>query len=105
MRRADQHYQSVRPPVSARDQRCISTHNMPVNDQIGADFELEHLLAERPELTPVVRGILSVAIQLTMMLPRLAIEHFVDAIVQHLDRYDGDPDTETTDDREPDDLE
>lgn len=106
MRRADRNFSPARPTRSARDRRLIWQRRVPVNAQGSlAPFELDLLTIDRPELAPVTRGILSVAIQLIMMLPRIAVEHLVEAIVRQLDLIDGDPESEPIDEREAEDME
>jgi hypothetical protein len=55
----------------------------------------------RPEVNPVIGGILSVALELTLMLPRPMLERIVVRLIDRLDELDGDPDVEAPDEREP----
>jgi hypothetical protein len=48
------------------------------------------------------RDVLSMALELTLMLPRPMLERFVERTIQRLDDLDGDPDLEPIDEREPD---
>jgi hypothetical protein len=50
----------------------------------------------------VTRRILSVAVELTLMLPRSILEQFVDRVIERLDAHDGDLELELIDEREPD---
>ena len=49
----------------------------------------------------VTRRVLSVAVELTLMLPRSILEQFVERLIDRLDGQDGDPDAEPIDEREP----
>lgn len=73
----------------------------------GADRQLQPILweavsAARPELATIIPDLLSLALKLTLMLPRPMQERFVECVIERLDDLDGDPDLELIDEREPD---
>jgi hypothetical protein len=66
---------------------------------LGVD--LESLASARPELNPLIGRLLSVALELTLMLPRPMLERIVVRLIERLDELDGDSDLEAADEREP----
>lgn len=104
MKRADRQLQPIRPPAgSTRDGYRVTVKQYPVNDtQVRNSTDLEAISAARPEVGRVIRGMLSVALELAFMLPRPMLERFVECVIERLDDLDGDPDLEPIDEREPD---
>ena len=104
MKRAAQQFQPIRPAaVSTRDGSCIIPRQFPANaDQASVSADLQMISVARPALAATFGDMLSVAVELTLMLPRPLLERFVERVIERLDDLDGDPDLEPIDERERD---
>lgn len=69
---------------------------------IATNLDLDAISRERPDVQPIVSGLLWVVLELTLMLPRSMLERMVLRLIERLDDLDGDSDLEPTDDREED---
>jgi hypothetical protein len=97
VKRADQfQHRPARQSVSTRDSGRITRRGGSVNRAPGSS------LSDVVEMAIVTRRILSVAVELTLMLPRSILEQFVDRVIERLDAHDGDLELELIDEREPD---
>jgi hypothetical protein len=103
VRRADRRTRPIRPTVIlARDSRRISARPLQVIGNLGTPCaDLGSLASAIPEVNPLIGGLLSVALELTLMLPRPMLERIVLRLIDRLDELDGDSDLEALDDREP----
>lgn len=103
MNRADRQVLPIRPTVvSTRDGQDVSRCQLPANsDWATIASRLEAISAGRPEVAAVIRGVLAVAFELALMLPRPELERLVEQAIAQLDNLDGDPDLEPIDEREP----
>ena len=89
MKRADQlQHRPARRSVSTRDRRWLTRGSPAVNRPS------EPALSDVLEMAIMTRRIVSVAVELTMILPRSVLEEFVERLIARLDDAQGDADLE-----------
>jgi hypothetical protein len=85
-------------------QSLSARHRRPRSRRAGNLQRPDLSSSEVVSVAMVTRRILSVAVELTLMLPHSILEEFVERVIERLDAQAGDPDCEPTDEREAEEF-